>query len=298
MCNKRIAAINDISGLGKCSLTASLPIFSILGIEACPIPTAVLTNQTGFDSYYMEDLTAVFDKFTVEWIKRDITLNAIYTGFLTSEKQIASIENFIDSFKAINTFVLVDPVMADNGEMYSTYNKSLCKRISDLAFKADIVTPNLTEACIMLDENYSEYSCIVNSDEFEKTMFELARKITTKGPKTVVITGIKKTIDSQDYLYNFAVDVENNISTCVYNKAYANGFSGTGDILASIICALKVHNFKIDEALNIACSFIEKAVYHTYIHNGKYNDGIMFEPFLHELYTAFKENSNNDRYSI
>ena len=126
---KKIAVINDISGFGKCSLTVSLPIISALGIECNPIPTAILSNQTGYDDFYSVDFTENMTPYIDIWKKQNVHFDAILTGYLASEKQVDVILDFIENFKDENTLVFVDPVMADDGVMYDTYDENLCEKV-------------------------------------------------------------------------------------------------------------------------------------------------------------------------
>ena len=152
---KKIAVINDISGFGKCSLTVSLPIISALGVECNPIPTAILSNQTGFDSYYCVDFTENMTSYIDIWKQQNVKFDAIMTGYLTSEKQVDIIIDFIDHFGK-NSLVFVDPVMADDGVLYDTYDENLCNKVKALTEKADIITPNLTELCILCNADYKK----------------------------------------------------------------------------------------------------------------------------------------------
>ena len=183
MSTKRAALINDLSGLGKCSLTAAIPVFSCMGIQPCPLPTAVLSNQTGYDSYYIDDFTDKMSFFTEEWLKKGITFDAISTGFFVNSKQIDISEEFIKKFKKEDTLLVVDPVMGDGGTVYKTFSDELCRRICRLALTADVITPNLTEACIILGEKPDLSLSLEN-------VCDMARRLKEKGPSKVVVTGV------------------------------------------------------------------------------------------------------------
>ncbi len=293
---KKVAAINDLSGIGKCSLTAAIPVISAMSVQACPVPTAVLTNQTGFDSFYMDDCTDKIDKYITEWKKLGCSFDCIYTGFLSSAEQISAIRRFTKEFKQENTILLVDPVMADNGKIYGTYTSELCKELSDFALTADIITPNLTEACLIAGESYDKYSELagrMDFKSFEQTMFALARKLSEKGPKTVVITGVRIDINNESRICNFAVDQSGCCS--VSNKAFGDGYSGTGDIMASVICASLVNGVSVKQALETACRFLERAVEFTFKNGGDRNEGIQFEPFLQLLCCKNQDNLKQDK---
>ena len=147
----KIAVINDISGFGRCSIAVSLPIISMLKVQCCPLPTSIFSNHTGFPSFFFEDFTKNMEPYMEEWKKLDLKFNGISTGFLGSAEQIRIVQEFISEFKSKDTLVIVDPVMGDYGKTYSTYTEEMCQRMKQLACKADILTPNLTEACILTD---------------------------------------------------------------------------------------------------------------------------------------------------
>ena len=174
MMTKKAVLINDLSGLGKCSLTAAIPVLSVMGIQACPMPTAVLTSQTGFESFYCNDCTDKLDYYTSEWKKLGFQPDGIYTGFLSSEKQVDKILSFIDSFETDDTLVLVDPVLGDGGRTYSLYTETLGKKMKKLVSVADVITPNLTECCILCDTDYSELIENADSPDFLDTVAELS----------------------------------------------------------------------------------------------------------------------------
>ncbi len=146
---RKIAVVNDISGMGRCSLTAAIPVLSVLGLECCPLPTAVLSNQTGYDSFFCADFTEQMEAYIAEWRKRRINFDGILTGYLASARQADTILSFLEEFKTENTLYVCDPVMADDGRVYDTYDDALCGKIKMLAGKADVITPNLTELCIL-----------------------------------------------------------------------------------------------------------------------------------------------------
>ena len=139
---KKIAVINDLSGLGKCSLTAAIPVISVMGVQACPFPTAVLSNQTGYETYFCEDFTEHMAPYMEEWKKRGFVPDGIYTGFLSDEKQADKILKFIDTFAGEDTLILTDPVMGDDGAVYPIYTEELCSRFRELARRSYVITPN------------------------------------------------------------------------------------------------------------------------------------------------------------
>ncbi len=147
---KKIAVIQDLSGLGKCSLTAAIPVISVMGVQAVPLPTAVLSNQTGYPSYYCDDYTEHMGQIMDEWEKRGFSPDGIYTGFLADEEQADKILDFLRRFRKEKTMVLVDPVMGDNGSAYGIYTEGLREKMLQLVGNAHVITPNLTEALLLL----------------------------------------------------------------------------------------------------------------------------------------------------
>ena len=188
---KRIAVIGDISGFGRCSLTASIPVISSLGIECCPFPTAVLSAQTGYSSYHFIDLTSEFTAYESEWEKLGYSFDGILTGYIASPLQADLIASFIEKFKSENTVLLVDPVMADDGEIYGTYSNELCCKLSVIAEKADIITPNLTELCILTGADYSEITSKENDSDYLDLIRGEAEKMLSKTLKSVIVTGVR-----------------------------------------------------------------------------------------------------------
>ena len=189
--SKKIAVINDLSGFGRCSLTAAIPTISVMGIQPCPLPTAVLSAQTGFPSYYCDDYTEKMEHFRQEWEKMGVRFDGIYTGFVASETQIRRIFRFLDTFYGESTFLLVDPVMGDEGRVYKLFTPELLRRMKELALRADVVTPNLTELCLLTGADYGELGRMKGEKEITEAAGELAEKLMESGPDTVVVTGIR-----------------------------------------------------------------------------------------------------------
>ena len=278
---KRVAAINDLSGVGKCSLTVAIPILSALGVEACPVTTAVLTSQTGYGSFYMHDFTGRIKNYIAEWKKHDICFNAIYSGFVSGEAQIEEIKEFIQAFKEKETFVLVDPVMGDSGKIYATYTKAVCEKMVELITLADVVTPNLTEACIITEQDYSELIEGNNASDYLERVCKIAEKVSDKGPKTVVITGVLHTDkNGEKYIHNVCYNKKTNqhiIKKAMFSEV---SYPGTGDIFASILCGCLVNGALIESAVTLATEFLEKSVNYSATVGGDVRNGIFFERFL------------------
>lgn len=280
---KRIAVINDLSGLGKCSLTAAIPVLSVMGVQACPLPTAILSNQTGYESYYYDDYTKHMDAYTDEWSKRGLTLDGIYTGFLGSELQAEKILRFIDVFQKPDTLLLVDPVMGDSGHTYDIYTETFGTQMKRLVQRADVITPNLTELCILTDTDYSSLTARSGAPNYLETIATLGQKLLAQGIKTVIITGIlyQSPTDREKRYYNLVL--EENAVTPISSAIHGGSYSGTGDLLASVVCAGMVRGDSAQESVRRAVHFLETALAETANEQIPKNDGINFEPYLQLL---------------
>lgn len=268
---KKVATINDLSGIGRCSLTAAIPVLSVLGVQCCPFPTAVLSSQTEFEKFTFLDITDEMIKYKETWDELGIRFDCIYSGFLGAEKQIDIVLDFVKGNK--KALIVVDPVMGDNGSLYDTFTNSMCKKMKELVSVADIVTPNLTEACILTGEIYKKYE---TSDE---KVMKIAKEISKMGPKKVIITGVIR----DNKIYNFAYDkIEDKFSKV---ESYFNNesYSGTGDIFTSIIIGLLLNGHDLNYSIKNATNFIYKAIEFTSKFHTNPKEGIMFELFLKEL---------------
>jgi pyridoxine kinase len=255
--SKKIAIINDISGYGRCSISVIQPIVSHLGVQGCPLPTAIFSNHTGFPSFYREDFTRRMPAYIEEWKKLDLEFDGIMTGFLGSARQIGIVEQFIKDFRRPNTIVLVDPVMGDNGHIYPTYTRKMCQDMKRLIQYADIITPNLTEACFLTDTPYKE-----NGWRHIELVI-MARELMAMGAKRLVITGIKMG-------ENFIGNVEETRS-------------GTGDVFASVLGADAVNGVPFAQSAKRASHFVRQCLLETLRTPGPTNTGIDFESCLWQL---------------
>ena len=275
---KKAAVINDISGFGKCSLTATIAVLSVMGVQPCPMPTAVLTNQTGYKNHYCIDLTDELCHYKEMWSLNNESFDGIYSGYIADKIQVDIIFDFISTFRKSNTVVLVDPVMGDNGRLYSAFSNETCKKVCSLARSADIITPNLTELCILTDTDFEELNSHCKSDDFLNRISDVAKGAFSHSEQKIVVTGIKK----GKCLYNGVFTKQD----CSFVKAECHGgsFSGTGDIFASIVFASVVNGESLVSAVKKAVSFIEKATADTAKEPYDRNDGINFEKFLYQLH--------------
>ena len=280
---KKVAAMNDLSGFGKCSLTAAIPVLSALGVQCCPIASAVLTNQTGYANYHCVDLSDMLPRYIEVWEKNNAHFDGIYSGFMMNSDEIDSFIDFVNHFYEKQTFLLVDPVMGDDGRTYAIYSDELLNRMKVLSRKADLITPNLTEACLLADFSLDEAYASHTKEHLFKVAIEVGNRLRllAEHEQDVVITGIKCKSDSIPYIYNLAI-CKDGISE---NRSsyFDKSFSGTGDLFASVVCGCKVNGMSTKASIELASSFIYHSIEDTVKDNIPGNDGINFEKFIIEL---------------
>lgn len=277
---KKIAAVNDLSGFGKCSLTAAIPVISALGVQCCPLVTGVFSNQTGYDSFYCRDCTDDMEPCIEEWKKLHADFDGILTGFIANGKQGEIIHKLIDAFESEKTVVAVDPVMADDGEVYKCYDEESVKAIISLAKRADIITPNLTELCILSERNYDDVVSL-KRDELLSAIKEMSILQNKEKAKIVITSGIHI---SENEVANAVYD--NGSFDVIITPHYGGSFSGTGDILASFVTAQYIKGVPVKKAVKQASEFICKSIEETIKDtDGNYcrMDGVHFEKYLKGL---------------
>jgi len=246
-----------------------------MGIQACPLPTAVLSNQTAFDSYAATSLTGQLEASIAEWKKQGLTFDGVSTGFLMDTEQAALVSEFFDYAKDRGALIVVDPVLGDSGSFYPIFGRDMLAAFAGLASKADVITPNLTEACLLAGVEYPGER--THSDEF---VWDVARALASMGPHTVVITGAHTNTDT---ICNMAYISGENKKITVCNRRIGGSFSGTGDILTSIICACLLRGEDIERALDLAGRLFERAISLSIESGTDPREGVAFEPFLHLL---------------
>ena len=268
---KKLAVINDLSGFGRCSIAVELPIISAMKIQCCFVPTTIFSNHTGFTSFFLEDFTDKMRPYMDEWRKLELHFQGICTGFLGSPEKIAIVSDFLRDFKEKDTVVIVDPVMGDYGKMYPTYSMETCLKMRELIPLADIITPNLTEACILAGIPYEEKWS-------RKKLLWLAQNLSAMGPEKVVITGIIQGEFIANYCY------EKGKEPCMFRTVKAGTQrSGTGDIFASIVAADAVNGVSFEQSVKKAGRFIKKCIVKSIEMGIPLTDGVCFEEFLHNL---------------
>lgn len=285
---KKIAVIQDLSGLGKCSLTAAIPVLSVMGVQAVPLPTAVLSNQTGYPSYYCDNYTEHMEQIMTEWEKRKFSPDGIYTGFLADEEQADKILDFFQRFRTENTMVLVDPVMGDNGRAYGIYTEGLREKMLQLVGNAHVITPNLTEALLLLygkEGMEKRYASLLELDGRKR--LEQIGKIGEQlkkeyGLQAAVITGVESQAELCVHQMGNLV-VENGHSSWCFAPKIGGSYSGTGDLFASVLSAGLVKEMSMMSCVELAVNFLSKAIAQTVQEGTDRNDGVCFEAYLGEL---------------
>ena len=268
----RIAAINDLSGFGRCSLTVILPVLAAAGMEACPMLTASLSSHNGFPDRTFCDLSDQLLPAAEQWQRMGLHFDAIYSGFLGSSQQIDVVQQIFSMLSGEKTLRFVDPVMGDHGRLYSCYSPEMAGQMKQLVACADVVVPNLTEAALLLGEEPE-----LEPDEVQ--IERLLRRLGELGPKLTVLTGVRR---------------GNKIGAAVYDKvkdhvAYAlaesvNGsYHGTGDLFAAVMLASLLRGAEVQTAAETAAGFVSRAIRATKDAGTNPLYGVRFEPLLPEL---------------
>ena len=284
---KKIAVLNDLSGMGKCSLTAASPVSSVMGIQACPLPTAVLSAQTGFPSYYCDDYTDRMDAIMEEWKKMDFYPDGIYTGFLADARQADKAVEFIEQFAKEDTKILIDPVMGDNGEEYPIYTEALCEKMRFLVRRATVITPNLTEALLLLygaqraHVLWKELS-LMDEERLLKFTESTGKELSKEFDTEVVITGIDLPARENHQEMGNLICQDGN-TTWVTAAKEGGSYSGTGDLFASVLSAGMVKGMDTVDSVRKAVKFLSKGIHDAVLEGTDRNEGICFERYLSEL---------------
>ena len=280
---KRIALVNDLSGFGRCSLTAAIPVVSVMGMQACPLPTAVLTAQTGFEDYFCDDYTDRMDFFTRKWKQMDVSFDGIYSGYLEGAQQIEKVLHFLDTFQEETTIYLADPVMGDQGKPYTMHSAALVKGMRQLMLRADVITPNLTELCMLAEIAYEDMMRHSAEENYISRVKQVCRMLleTSSRTKYIVVTGIIRKKGEREYIGNLAVSRSE--SHYIENIYTGKGFSGTGDLFASVIIGSLVKGLSIRKAMEKATYFLQEAIEEASEEDIPAVHGIHFENYLSRL---------------
>lgn len=264
----RVAAIHDLSGFGRSSLTVVLPIFAKMGIQSCPLPTALLSTHGAYEGGTFLDLTNQMEPIMSHWEKLNVQFDAIYSGFLGSGDQVDIVLDFINRFNSNNPLVVVDPVMGDEGKVYSIIDSSIVNKMVELVRKADIITPNTTEAFVLLNREYQP-------DMTEEEAKVILKELSDLGPEVVVLTSIHS--KGQQGRYTGVYDRRSDqyfFDQCEY---IPQDYPGTGDAFTSVLTGSMLKGHSLKEALSISLKFIEDALKATYKSGIDPRDGINLE---------------------
>ena len=272
MSTPRVAAIHDMSGFGRCSLTVILPILSAMGVQCCPLPTAFLSTHTGgFEGFTFLDMTDEMPRVARHWKSLDLQFQAIYSGFLGSERQIGIVSDFIRDFRGKDTVVVVDPVMGDQGEVYRTYTPAMCAGTAHLAEQADVITPNLTEAALLLGIPYEQLP------SGEAGCREIVERLSLGGRRSVVLTGAASGPERTGAV---CFDAGTGRTDLIETERVPREFLGTGDVFASVLTGALMRGDSLPEAAREAVEFIHACAVRTAAEGIPLRDGVDFEPLL------------------
>lgn len=268
---KKIAVINDMSGFGRCSIAVELPVISAMKVQCCPLPTSIFSNHTGFESFFFDDYTDKMEDYMQEWVKLGLQFNGICTGFLGSARQIRIVEHFLSLFQTKDNITIIDPVMGDYGKMYPTYTQETCEDMKKLVTHADILTPNLTEGCILSGMEYHE-------NWSQKELTHMAELLAEKGPEKIVITGIQQGKYVANFCYEKGLE-----GYFIKTEKAGMSRSGTGDIFSAIIAADAVNGVDFHDSVKKASAFIKKCILKSMEMDIPLTDGVCFEELLTTL---------------
>lgn len=277
---KRVVTIQDISCLGKCSLTVALPIISAMGVEAAIIPTAVLSTHTMFQNFTCMDLTDQINPISNHWKNENFKFDAIYTGYLSSREQIDIVNGFFNDFKTRENVIFVDPVMADNGKLYPAFDLAFAREMTGLCGSADIIVPNITEACLMTNTEYREEY----GEEYIKDLLQKLQKLGTK--KAVVLTGVSLDKGRTGVA---GLDVVTGEYFSYYHEKIDTSYHGTGDIFASTTVGALMNGRSLLDSLKIAADYTVECIRETLLSDKEKWYGVNFEAVLPKLIKALGE---------
>jgi pyridoxine kinase len=273
---KKVIAIHDMAGYGRCSLSIIMPIISVMGVQCCPVPTAFFSTHTGgYKDFYFQDMTESMVPYYDHWHNMNLSFDCVYSGFIGSEKQVEIIRDIMADAKAINPDVLlvVDPVMADEGKLYSTYTPEMVEEMRQLCEGADLITPNYTETCLLLEKEYKEIS--LTKEEITEDL----KALTGLGAETAIMTGL---LTEEGYV-NAGYSACQQKGWIVPFKNVSAHYPGTGDSYTSILIGSMLTGESLPAAMTRASQFISEVVQLTYDAGTPVREGVLFEKILWKL---------------
>lgn len=263
-----IAIVNDISGFGRCSITVALPILCAMKIQCGIVPTALLSNHTGYPDYTLLDFTEHMEAYLEKWKTLQFSFDGIYTGYLGSKDQLSVIRNMLKNFDFKK--IIVDPVMGDDGELYPAYTQEMCNSLKQLVTHSTLTTPNVTELCFLTDTPYRE-------DITEQEIFEMCQQLRKSGAKQIVVTGIVKEDRIGNAIY------ENDTFEVLYSNRILPLRPGTGDVFSSILAGESLLGIPLRESVKTSAHFIATCLLTSSEMDVPINDGVCFEEHLDML---------------
>lgn len=277
----RVAAVHDLCGYGKCSLGVAIPVLSAAGCDVCPVPTGLFSSHTAFPGFYMHDTTNILQDYINAWKGIGVEIDAIYSGFLGAPEQVDLIRELYAMYP--NALRVVDPVMADHGKVYPTYTPELCAAMAELAAGADILTPNLTEAAIILDEPIGDDWA--GTDISDEEAHRIVAALVAKGAKHVVLKGIQR--EGENVIRNFVggIDCETHELS---NEYLPYMLHGTGDVYASCLLATIMAGRTLEEAVRFAGDFTHDAMIVSAKQPNFQERGVSFELLLGKVSDLLK----------
>ena len=275
---KRILTIQDISCLGKCSLTVALPVISAMGVETVILPTAVLSTHTMFKNFTVKDLSDQIVPITEHWKSEGVTFDAIYTGYLGTEEEIETVKRIFDAFGTEDTLLFVDPVMADNGKLYPAFDERYAARNATLCAKADVIVPNITEACFMTGTPYRE-------QYGEDYIRELLQKLSDLGARVATVTGVSLSAGKTGVM---GFDSKSGEYFTYQNDRVDASYHGTGDVFSSVCIGALMRGLSLYEAMKLAADYTADTIRVTLENPKKPWYGVDFEATIPQLVSALQ----------
>ena len=271
---KKIAAIHDLSGYGRASLTVAIPILSYMGYQVCPLPTAILSAHSEYKNFRSFDLTDQMQGIISHWKELNLHFDALYSGYLASERQIHIVSDFFDYFGKPDNFILVDPVLGDHGQLYPGMNPSMVEAMRQLCGKAKVITPNLTEAAFLLNQQPGQAKSCEDAVRW-------CRELSNLGPDYVIITSAPS--GNEKKIATIAYNKKDGRTWRVSSDYISATYPGTGDAFASVITGCLLSGDSLPEALDRAVHFINMGIKATFGYNHNPLDGMNQEKVLHYL---------------
>lgn len=265
---RSIAVVNDISGFGRCSITVALPILCAMKIQCGILPTAILSNHTGYPDYTLLDFTEHMEPYLEKWKSLHFSFDGIYTGYLGSKDQLSVIRHMLKNFPFEK--VIVDPVMGDDGVLYPAYTQEMCNSLKQLVTHSTLTTPNVTELCFLTDTPYRE-------DINEAEILRMCQILRNSGAQKIVVTGIVKDDQIGNAIY------EDEHFEILYSKRILPLRPGTGDVFSAILAGESLHNTPLKESVKTAAAFIATCLTTSSEIDVPINDGVCFEEHLDML---------------